>query len=222
VSYVIVINPLIPYNTAPTFLLEVIHLIKHIKRLWGHYLALLILSIALFFPISWVYHFFRVSFGYEAGLISLSITVMIVVIFIVRGALHTHMVIRDLKQKAPCTNQNEADIPLLFRILKICPKLKSMTSETQGSSGAENPLSRQVTAFPRKHRGKHPRFPEDKIRKAVLKWENRDPSFSVVTLEEFLGQEFGSGPDGILLMAPSTFYDWRTRVLKEIEAQTHE
>jgi hypothetical protein len=146
---------------------------------------------------------------------------MIVVIAIIRGALHTHMVIKDLKQSAPCANQNEADIPLLFRILKICPKLKNTISETQRSPDSSNPPVAQVTNFPRKHRGKQPRFPEDKIRKAVLKWENRDPSFSVTTLEEFLGQEFGSGPDGILLMAPSTFYDWRTRILKEIEAQKH-
>ena len=77
----------------------------------------------------------------------------------------------------------------------------------------------EYLSFPRKRRGKQPRFPEEKIRKAVLKWERRDPSFSTRTLEEFLEQEFGSGPDGILLMAPSTFYDWRRHVLKEIEAQ---
>jgi hypothetical protein len=190
--------------------------------LWGHYIALIVLSAILFFPIFWVYRFFRDSFGNEAALISLTITVMIVVIFIIRGAVHTHMIIRDLKRGAPCADRNEADIPLLFRILKICPKLKNTISETQRSPDSTNPPVPQVTIFPRKHRGKQPRFPEDKIRKAVLKWENRDPSFSVATLEEFLGQEFGSGPDGILLMAPSTFYDWRTRVLKEIEAQKHE
>ena len=76
--------------------------------------------------------------------------------------------------------------------------------------------------FSKKRRGKQPRFPEEKIRKAVIKWESRDPTFSVATLEEFLAQEFGSGPDGILLMSPSTFYDWRRRILKEIDSHALE
>jgi hypothetical protein len=48
----------------------------------------------------------------------------------------------------------------------------------------------------RRYRGKQPRFPKDKIRKAVLKWERRDGSFSAMTLDEFLDQEFGAGSDG--------------------------
>jgi hypothetical protein len=75
-------------------------------------------------------------------------------------------------------------------------------------------------SFPvNKHRGKHSRFPISKIKKAVLTWEQRDPQFSCLTLTEFLGQEFGSGPDGVLLMAPATFYDWRRRILRDLEFQ---
>ncbi len=80
--------------------------------------------------------------------------------------------------------------------------------------------SQLLLPFSRKRRGKQPRFPEEKIRKAVLKWESRDPSYSTLTLEEFLAQEFGSTPDGVLLMATTTFYDWRRRMLKEIESHT--
>ena len=76
--------------------------------------------------------------------------------------------------------------------------------------------------FPKKRRGKQRRFPEDKIHKAVLRWESRDPTFSVATLEEFLAQEFGNGPDGILLMPTSTFYDHRRRILEEIKPHAHE
>lgn len=53
----------------------------------------------------------------------------------------------------------------------------------------------------------------------MLTWEQRDPQFSCLTLTEFLGQEFGSGPDGVLLMAPATFYDWRRRILRDLELQ---
>ena len=76
----------------------------------------------------------------------------------------------------------------------------------------------QLEAYlPRRPLGKQPRFPEEKIRKAVLKWERRDRNFSARTLEEFLDQEFGSGADGVLLMAPTTFYGWRKRILSEIK-----
>jgi transposase len=70
---------------------------------------------------------------------------------------------------------------------------------------------------PKKRRGKQPRFPLADIRAAVLEWEQRDPTFSVETLEDFLGRKFGYGSDGILLMSVSTFYDWRRRIRKELD-----
>jgi hypothetical protein len=91
-------------------------------------------------------------------------------------------------------------------------------SETKDPSEKAIPTSYPLLSFPKKRRGKQPRFSEEKISKAVLRWENRDPYFSVRTLEEFLAQEFGSSPDGILLMATTTFYDWRRRILKELES----
>ncbi|HLO27611.1 MAG TPA: hypothetical protein VK249_00660 [Anaerolineales bacterium] len=55
-----------------------------------------------------------------------------------------------------------------------------------------------------------------------MKWEKRDAFSGARTLEEFLEDEFGSSQDGILQVAPSTFYDWRRHVMKEIqERQNH-
>ncbi len=196
---------------------------NHIKRLWGHYLALMILITILAFPIYLIYRFFLNSFGNEAGLFSLTITVVVVVVFGVRGAVHTHMIIRNLRREINDSNKlippEKTTLPLVLKIFKIEQRyLQSPLLEASKSSEQNCPDPHPFLSFPKKRRGKQPRFPEDKIRKAVLRWESRDPSFSVRTLEEFLAQEFGSSPDGILLMATTTFYDWRRRILKELEA----
>ena len=201
-------------------------MIKHIKRLWGHYLALLIISIILFFPISRVYHFFWVSFGYEAALISLAITTMIVMIFGIRGAVHTHRIIRTLRREIPHAESSDTRqkmyISALLWVFKIRRSEENRARKEVNRHSDDGDLALPpFTLFPKKRRGKRPRFPEEKIRRAVLKWENRDPVFSVATLEEFLAQEFGSSPDGILMMAPTTFYDWRRRILEEMKSRVH-
>jgi hypothetical protein len=190
--------------------------IKHVKKLWGHYFALILLSISLFFPISWVYHFFQVSFGNEAALVSLTITIMTVMVFGIRGAIHTHRIIKVLQQGIPAAGRHGIIISLVVRIFKIGNvRSNVLAAKTEARPVETDPVPQQFMAFSGKRRGKRSRFPEEKIRRAVLRWESRDPSFSTATLEEFLAQEFGSGPDGILLMAPTTFYDWRRRILQE-------
>lgn len=194
---------------------------NHIKRLWGHYLTLLILIAALAYPIYRVYLFFQTRFGQEAALIALTLTVMVVMILVVRGAVHTHRLIRDLKRDLANDDRQElrADqsIPLILKLFKINPKEKTEQVDEKGTIKFP-PL---FNLSPNRHRGKPPRFPKEKIRKAVIKWESRDPSITALTLEQFLAQEFGSGPDGILLMATTTFYDWRRRILKEMESGEH-
>ncbi|MCA9997428.1 MAG: hypothetical protein KDE56_16830 [Anaerolineales bacterium] len=189
---------------------------KHIKGLWGYYLVLFLLLILLTYPIHWIYIFFQIKFGQEAALIALSLAVMIVLIFIVRGAVHTHRLVRDLKQGRPAIPP-DGQAPLILRLFRIDPRIQ-VTESLEAGMPAHASEFANLFKHPRKrNRGKPPRFPEADIRKAVLKWERRDPSTTALTLEQFLAQEFGSSPDGVLLMATTTFYDWRRRILKEIE-----
>ena len=194
---------------------------NHIKRLWGHYLALMILVAALAYPIYRVYRFFQTRYGQEAALIALTLTVMVVMVLVVRGAVHTHRLIRDLKRDLAKDDGHELptgrSIPLIFKLFKINPKETTEQADAEGTIKFP-PL---FNLSPNRHRGKPPRFPKEQIRKAVIKWESRDPSITALTLEQFLAQEFGSGPDGILLMATTTFYDWRRRILKEMESGEH-
>lgn len=197
---------------------------NHIKRLWGHYFALLVLIAALAYPIYRVYRFFQTRFGQEVALIALALTVLVAMIFVVRGAVHTHRLIRDLKRDLASHNDaiqtSDHPTPLIFKLFKIDPVIRKKEKPEDGTHESHN--FPQIFNFSKnRHRGKPPRFPKEKIRKAVIKWESRDPSISALTLEQFLAQEFGSGPDGILLMATTTFYDWRRRILKEMESGEH-
>ena len=196
----------------------------HLKRLWGYYLALILLIATLAFPIYWVYKFFQYKFGSEAALIALTLTIMTIMIFVVQGAVHTHRLVRELKQnieKQSQTDQNpDLPTPLLFKLFKIDPSPGKCTKPADKNSHGTIESSKLFPPSP--HRGKPPRFPKEQIRKAVMKWERRDPSITALTLEQFLAQEFGSSPDGVLLMAVTTFYDWRRRILKEIEEDKHQ
>ncbi len=199
---------------------------NHIKRLWRHYLALLILIATLVFPIYWVYKFFQTKFGQEAALIALTLTIMIVVIFVVQGAVHTHRLVRELKrdiEKQNGTDQiPDLPTPLLFKLFKIDPSTRKHIKAAEENRQRTIEFPKLFDLSPNRHRGKPPRFPREQIHKAVLKWERRDPSITALTLEQFLAQEFGSSPDGILLMATTTFYDWRRRILKEIKSSEHQ
>ena len=196
---------------------------EHLKRWWGIYLALIIILMILAFPLDWIYKTVQQQMGNDPASIALTITVVVVLILGIQGGVHAHRINRILRaeaaSKAKSTSGNGVK-PIVLKVFSMeLLQYKPPTSEPKTESEFSDQEIQQLLSYPRKHRGKQPRFPVEKIRKAVLRWERRDPSFSVQTLEEFLEQEFGCGPDGILLMAPSTFYDWRRNVLKEIGAQ---
>lgn len=196
---------------------------KSPKRIWGYTVALLITMTILVFPLYWIYQLVQRRAGTEPALVALTITVAAILILGIRGGVEAHRIQRVLREEAASrarTQPGEDPKPVVLEVFGVeLLQYDHPEAEPQKRSSILDQEIQQLLSCPRKRRGKQPRFPEEKIRKAVLKWERRDPSFSARTLEEFLEQEFGSGPDGILLMAPSTFYDWRRAVLKEIEAQ---
>ncbi|MBI5351715.1 MAG: hypothetical protein HZB50_03660 [Chloroflexi bacterium] len=192
---------------------------NHIKRMWIHYLALVTLIIALIFPVSWITQLIQRRFGDVESHLALALISTGIIVLGIFGGNYANKLHRFLRDEAArrtvlddprkkCVVLNVLGIEL-FRSAVLPENLQSDTEDIH-----------DLPPFhPRKHRRKHSRFPEEKIRKVVWKWERRDLSFPARTLEEFLEEEFGSGPDGILLVAVSTFYDWRRHILKEIEEQ---
>jgi len=194
---------------------------KHIKRLRGYYLALLVLIILLIVTLSWFYLYFRNHFGPEIAMIFLILSLAGEIFLITRGVIRTHQIHSILRQQVdasprPVTAET-IENPMLFKIfdMDLNPIAIAVPEKTEMSKVRME--IQKLLDTPKKRRGKQPRFPIEEIREAVLEWEQRDQSFSVETLEEFLGRKFGYGPDGILLMSVSTFYDWRRRTFDELD-----
>lgn len=194
---------------------------KHLKRLGGHYLALILLFVLLILTLTWFYQFFRVHFGSEIALVALALLLTGEIILMMRGAVYTSRIHRMLREQAnsadnPAFSEGKRR-PTLFKIfdMDLRPIAIAVPEKTEMSKVQLE--IQKLLDTPKKRKGKQPRFPLADIRAAVLEWEQRDPSFSVETLEDFLGRKFGYGPDGILLMSVSTFYDWRRRTLQELD-----
>ena len=193
---------------------------KHLKRMGGHYLALILLVVLLILTLTWFHQFFRLHFGPEIALVVLALLLTGEIILMIRGAVYTsriHRMLREQADKAGHALFAEKEKPTLFKILDmdLHPIAIAVPEKTEISKVRLE--IQKLLDTPKKRRGKQPRFPIEDIRAAVLEWEQRDPSFSIETLEDFLGRKFGYGPDGILLMSVSTFYDWRRRILKELD-----
>jgi hypothetical protein len=68
-----------------------------------------------------------------------------------------------------------------------------------------------------KRGGRRPTHPPERWIRVVLAWENRDLVRNTQTLAEFLSQEFGTNADGTPRESESNFYDYRKKLLKQIE-----
>lgn len=199
----------------------------HLKKMWKYYLVLILIVAVLFFPIAWIHKLVESYLGRIAAHLALTITVMSILTIATGGARHTHSICRELRkqvgaQKTPA-DQGQQQKPVILRILNIDQPLPQASCTTPVVKETKEEVRyEELLSIPRKRRGKQSRFSEDQIWKAVLKWEKRDPFFEARTLEEFLEDEFGSSHDGILQVAPSTFYDWRRHVLKEIQGRQND
>ena len=194
---------------------------NHLKRLGGHYLALILLVIFLILTLTWFYQFFKIHFGSEIALVALALLLTGEIILMIRGAVYTSRIHRMLREQAnsadnPAFSEGKRR-PTLFKIFDMDLRPIAIAVPEKTEMSRVRLEIQKLLDTPKKRRGKQPRFPLADIRAAVLEWEQRDPTFSVETLEDFLGRIFGYGSDGILLMSVSTFYDWRRRIRKELD-----
>jgi hypothetical protein len=188
------------------------------------FLALVGITFLLIIAAGWLY--FRVQSGYgkSAGVLALTITTIIVLALICKGIQYAAAIEKAVRGQNSDPNHQLVGLPKPFKISGQALYQPSDSKDDFESPALqlinENKAETLEASFQvHKRRGKHSRFPISKITKAVLIWERRDPQFSSFTLTEFLEQEFGCGSDGILLMAPTTFYDWRRRILRDLELQ---
>lgn len=173
----------------------------------GNYLALLIFTIVIIFPINWFYRLTQRALGSDLGLIALALITQGTLVLVIWGAIITYKGKRSLKAKLASLGKS-LEVKLLGLLLFRYPDARTFRLDdgvlVEPNSDAPEDCISELDIHPR-------RIPYQKIRDAVLKWENRD-KFNPLKIEDFLEQEFGSD-NGVLRMGRSTFYDWRSRIL---------
>lgn len=194
------------------------------KRMWGHYIALILIAAILAISIAWIYKTVLHRLGTDIALLALMVTIIVVLVFAVRGAVHASRIEGFLRGQVetlqhppkPGTTIKPFEFKLFGQVIFRYPDIPfEFKVETPAGVGEEYEL---LPEGPNPTRIKQKNFPEERIRKAVLAWERRDKNFHAHNLEEFLEMEFGN-MDGVPSMAVSTFYDHRKRILDEIKAR---
>lgn len=193
------------------------------KKMWKYYFVLFLIVIMLGFSIAWIYKLVQSYHGRGPALLVLTITVMVVLLIAIAGAVHTHGICCEVRKQVETleipTDQPEGKKPMVLRILDLDIPPPHAACPTKVVEVKEADIQyEQLLCHPKKRRGKQSRYPKDQIRKTVLKWENKNSFIDTRNLEQFLADEFGYD-GGVLQVATSTFYDWRRDVLKEIQEQ---
>lgn len=196
----------------------------HFKKVWGLYIALLVVTSVITVPTTWIYQVVLRRSGQDIAATTLALLVAFIVISAMHGIMYAARIESLLRgQVMALMNPPKSGTiirPFVFKVLGLVlfryPEAAFKFKVNVGEANDEV-YQLRTDASPC-YRGKQPRFSDEKIRKAVMKWVNRDKTFTTMTLPDFLEQQFGTGPEGVLMVAPSTFYGWRARILDEIEA----
>lgn len=193
---------------------------EQFRKMWGYYIALILIIVILAFPIGWIYQIALTSWGTQAADLVLVVTIIVVLGFAIRGAVHASRIEGTLTGQVMALQHppkpGSTVEPFEFKVLGLVLFRYPETSFEFKVADTDDEEYKLLPETPNRTRIKQKNFPEERIRKAVLKWERRDRSFCARNLEEFLEQEFGN-MDGVPSMATSTFYEHRTRILKEIK-----
>lgn len=187
-------------------------------------IALLMMGISLGIPVLWFYQLIKANLGGTHNFIAwCTITCSILVVAftsIVSFAIVYGCVKRQQHgQKQSLIHGTSFDPSVLRywgRSIYQYPEGPPISGAFEHYEGNEETLPLSLLGNQRR-KGKMSKYSYERQLKAVLKWERRNPYSCSMTLEQFLGREFGETHDGIPFVAPTTFYGWRKRILKEIE-----
>ena len=95
---------------------------NHLKRMGGHYLALILLVLLLILTLTWFYQFFLIHFGSVIALVMLGLLLTGEIVLMMRGAVYTsriHRMLREQADKAGHALFVEKEKPTLFKILDM-------------------------------------------------------------------------------------------------------
>ena len=179
-------------------------------------IVLLSSSAGVFSSVVWIYHRVQQSLGHAVAEVVVAFLVILILGLIVAGFGAGFGAKRVLRQR-------NAQALRIYRSLKWCKIFQAFWGclgpqvETETKTNSHEQCIPEITVLldrpPR--RGRTPMHTIDRWMKVVAAWENRDPLYNTMTLQEFLGEQFGTYADGSPCMSESSYYEWRKKVFEE-------
>jgi hypothetical protein len=188
----------------------------------GLLIVLLASLTGVFGSVAWVYHRVNQSLGLEIAEVVVAVLVIVVFGLITVGFRTANGARQDLRE-------HKCRARRIYCLFKRCTIFKALwghvglPSETLPKIPAiQVPARMDIVLDTSPKRGRPATYSIDHWIPVVSAWENRDRWRNTLTLAEFLAEKFGTNADGSPVMSVNSYYDWKKRVLAELQKRKAE
>ncbi len=180
-------------------------------------------GLLIFVPLVWLFHKMSTSWGEDAAQIILAFTSIGLLVVVLMGAgiglsidyaIHHRKFIFHDPQPGSWVYSMIGMWGYEIRDAKVS-ELEPVPREAVSLSN----LSDEPYKLPEKakRQGRKPQFTVKDWARVALKWEQRDPTFDIFTLEQVICQELGTNPDGSPIISEKAYRGtWRIRAIRYI------
>lgn len=177
----------------------------------------------IYFPVIWIYNQIHDNLGFGLAQVTVAFLVILILFLILVGFGAGFGMDRAVRRR-------KIQSLRIYPLTKRCWIFKSLWGDitpmenTAKDTSTEEPCApdlQELLSRPRR-RGRPPMHSIDRWQRVVMAWENRDPLHNPMTLAEFLSQEFGTYADGSPRMSENSYYDWRKKVMDELQKKVKE
>ena len=187
------------------------------------FLTLVVAILLLDLSMAWVFQKMKFDMGVDVAEVTVICAMVIFLEMIMAGMVLAYFIDKIIHEqrfifRAP---QPGGWVDALIQVWGF--ELVAERPESSGTSTLDQHLEANGSlAIPNKHkqRGRKPTYCYERCKQVVIKWENRDLLRDTLTLLEFLTEEFGTHVDGSPKMSVQSFYDWRKKVIAELQKGT--
>jgi hypothetical protein len=173
--------------------------------------------------IIWIYHKIHYGIGTDIAEVSVALISILVLVLIwagIRAGLWLDRFVRDRNAEAYKIYQSWR-LARFFLLLLGYEEIQ-VEEETSTEIDTEDP-EELLTLFEKpKRRGRSPTHPLDRWTRVVVAWESRDRVRNLMTLSQFLCEEFGEYADGSPQISENCFYENRKKVIAELHRRAAE
>lgn len=180
----------------------------------GLLVVLMISGVVILSSVNWIYHRIQSRLGMEIAEVVVAFLMVLIVILILFGFWAGFRADRILRLRKIQTFW-------IYRMLKRFRVMRSLWRYVYPNWRLEDtklPALESLTIPERPpRRGRRPTYSLERWIRVVQAWENRNLQQNTMTLSEYLAEQFGIHADGSPKMSENSYYEWKKKVLKELQ-----